>query len=140
MAHDSSSRNPIPRWDSAPSGFARYKDEVRVFRLAEKLDQGYSIPARLVSALSGPARRVGLSLKDEELMPRVDMSEPPDRDSGQRRVLDNREANTVGIRIFLTKLELTFQPNKSTERGVIRVQASRSQARHADDGVLGALG
>ena len=70
------SRNPIPRWDSTPSTFSRYQDEIRVFKLAEPMGQNYSIAARLVPALSGTAKRVGLQLSDYELYPRQETVDP----------------------------------------------------------------
>ena len=114
------SRNPIPRWDSSASQFQRYRDEIRVFRLAENLEQSYSIAARLVSALSGPAKRVGLSLSDRELMPEYAdyaAAEAEIQAGRQPPKLSKAEANDLAIKTLLSKLEKTLQPMRSQERG-----------------------
>ena len=114
--HDSGSRSPLPPWDSSLGVFARYKDEVRVFRLGEDLGRSYSIAARLVSPLSGPARRIGLSLKDLELFPDERCSTP--RRTTKESCSNNTKRNAEDIRILLDRLESTLQTKKSEEKGL----------------------
>ena len=62
-------RGFVPAWNGDPSGWKSYRDEVRIWALGEKLDVEYSLAARLVSRLGGPARRAAMGLKDSDLMP-----------------------------------------------------------------------
>ena len=58
-----------PGWDGNPQTWRRYKDEVRIWLLAERVEGvEYSLAARLVQRLSGAARRAALGLTDAELM------------------------------------------------------------------------
>jgi len=70
MAHHGDDDKPrIPRWNGDPSRFQHWKDEVRIYKLGENLNVNRSVAARLVGGLSGPARKVGLSMTDEDLFP-----------------------------------------------------------------------
>ena len=108
--HGEGSRNPIPRWDSSPQTYQRYQEEIRVFKLAEDMDQKYSVAARLVSALSGPARQVGLVLTDYELFPRTDTVDT------SSKALTNEERNRRSVDNLVKQLGTILQPQKSTER------------------------
>ena len=59
----------VPSRNGNPETWEQYKDEVRIWQLGSSLDVSYSLAARLVQQLRGPARRIGLSMKDEELAP-----------------------------------------------------------------------
>ena len=51
----------VPAWDGNPANWRRYRDEVRVWLLAERTDNiSYSLAARLIQRLTGAARRVAL--------------------------------------------------------------------------------
>ena len=63
------SGRPPPSWDGNPERWQTYKDEVRIWTLGTNLDVGYCVAARLVSALRGSARRVGLAMADNVLAP-----------------------------------------------------------------------
>ncbi|CAE8625872.1 unnamed protein product [Polarella glacialis] len=65
-------KREIPAWDGHPAGWLTYVDEVKNWLLGDPLDVPYSIAARLVQKLSGPAKRIGNAMSDVELMP-----EPP---------------------------------------------------------------
>ena len=70
MAHHGDDDKPrIPRWNGDPSRFQHWKDEVRIYKLGENLNVNRSVAARLVGGLSGPARKVGLSMSDDDLFP-----------------------------------------------------------------------
>ena len=111
----------IPKWDSSPSTFQKYRDEVRVFRMAENLEQSYSVSARLISALTGPARRIGMQLTDEQLL--------PSEDADGKKLETSAARNAEGIRILLSTLESTLQPKKSTDRG-LRMEEFFQGRRH----------
>ena len=42
---------------------------MRIYKLGENLNVNRSVAARLVGGLSGPARKVGLSMTDDDLFP-----------------------------------------------------------------------
>ena len=70
MAHHGDDDKPrIPRWNGDPSRFQHWKDEVRIYKLGENLNVNRSVAARLVGGLSGPARKVGLSMSDDDFFP-----------------------------------------------------------------------
>ena len=64
----------------------------------------------MVSALTGPARRVGLGMTDEELL--------PTSDAEGRELTGMAARNVAGIQLLLSKLESQLQPRKSAERGL----------------------
>ena len=86
--HASHSR--IPEWNGEPNGWQRWQDEVRFWRMSESMNVEWSMAARLVSGLSGPARRVALTMTEKELYDRGDLikddpattAEPEPSDAG----------------------------------------------------------
>ena len=90
----------IPHWTGNPETWQTYKDEVRIWMLGTKLDVEFSLAARLVSKLKGPARRVGLSMADAELEPK--RTDPIDL--------------KLGIKNLMSKLE-TLVPHAQDRRG-----------------------
>ena len=118
MAHHGDDDKPrIPRWNGDPSRFQHWKDEVRIYKLGENLNVNRSVAARLVGGLSGPARKVGLSMTDEDLFPYAtvypapaspaagqaagDVPVPPD---GPGKV-DYTPVNRLGIENFVGRLQ-----------------------------------
>ena len=84
----------VPSWGGQPDLWEAYKDEVRIWLLGSPNTDDYSLAARLVSHLRGPARRIGLSLTDEELMPTVlepELAETADEEA--RKQQKNSEEN-----------------------------------------------
>ena len=63
----------VPRWDGNPTTRRRYMGEVRLWALSADLSVSYSLAARLVKSVSGPARRACLTLTDEQLMPKAEV-------------------------------------------------------------------
>ena len=57
------------QWDGDPSGWRDYQQEVRLCKTGENLEVIWSVAARLVGGLKGAARRVGLAMTDQELLP-----------------------------------------------------------------------
>merc|ERR1712066_999027 len=76
----------IPSWNGSPESWKTYKDEVRIWVLGSPCTADYSLCARLVAHLKGPARRVGLGMTDEELQPTAleadEHAEPPRAQEG----------------------------------------------------------
>ena len=84
--YEDKSRQIIPSWDGSPAGWQRYQEQVRLWRLGENLDVRYSVAARLVSRLSGAARRACINMPDASLMPRRGRAAVMD-DEGERNLL-----------------------------------------------------
>ena len=118
MAHHGDDDKPrIPRWNGDPSRFQHWKDEVRIYKLGENLNVNRSVAARLVGGLSGPARKVGLSMMDEDLFPVASMIPPPaplaeGQAAGDPPVppdgpgkIDYTAANRRGIENLVTRLQ-----------------------------------
>ena len=79
MAEEHSRQEQVPSWNGSPETWQNYRDEVRIWLLGSKLEVEYSLAARLVAKLRGPARRVGLAMADAELNPPRE-GERPDRE------------------------------------------------------------
>ena len=71
----------IPGWDGHVESFQTYQDEVRIWTLSQKLEPYSSLAAKLVGKLKGPARRLGMKMSKEDLMPIVSEKGPPDHDT-----------------------------------------------------------
>ena len=63
------SQNRVPSWDGNPLTRQTFLEEVKLWALSEDLDAKYSLAARLVKNLKGPARRACHSLTPKELAP-----------------------------------------------------------------------
>ena len=64
-----SERMSLPQWDGDPSGWRDCQQEVRLYKTGENLEVNWSVAVRLVGGLRGAARRVGLAMTDQELLP-----------------------------------------------------------------------
>ena len=103
-------RMHLPQRDGGPSGWRDYQQEVRLYKTAENLEVNWSVAVRLVGGLKGAARRVGLVMTDQELLPTA-RNIP---DNGERKAVRSRrsiEALTVRLE---TKLGQQ-RPQKNTE-------------------------
>ena len=87
----------LPQCDDDPSGWRDYQQEARLYKTSENLEVNWSVAARLVGGLRGAARRVGLAMADQELLPTA-RNIP---DSGERKADRNRR----GIEALMTRLE-----------------------------------
>ena len=105
-----SERMSLPQWDGDPSGWRDHQQEVRLYKTGENLEVNWSVAARLVGGLRG-ARRVGLAMTDQELLPTA------------RNITDNLERkagrNRRGIEALMTRLEVELGQQRP------RVRASR---------------
>ena len=103
------SGRPPPSWDGNPERWQTYKDEVRIWTLGTNLDVGYCVAARLVSALRGSARRVGLSMADNDL--------EPDQGAEASEGVPARPKNLKkGIQNLMARLQ-TLAPADTKRRG-----------------------
>jgi hypothetical protein len=92
----------------------RFRDEVRIWLLAEDMDVGHCVAARLISALSGSARRATISMPDTDLMPTV-MAPGPGGAVGT--TVDRAASNRTGVRNVMAKLELDLGQQKPERKG-----------------------
>ena len=109
-------RARVPGWDGDPRFWRRYKDEVRIWLLAEKKDVDYSLAAHLIQRLSGAARRAALSLDDKLLAPVRARAAVVD-EQGVVRQVEVEEDLTAGVKNVLNHLESCLTPEKSVRRG-----------------------
>ena len=65
----SGDRRHIPTWNGNAAKWESFRDEIRVWRLGENLNVKYSLAARLVSGLSGPARMTCMTMDADQLHP-----------------------------------------------------------------------
>ena len=103
--------NFVPQWDGNPVSWRRYRDEVRVWLLAESTDNiSYSLAARLIQRFTGAARRVALGMPDSELIAdaAVAATETEPGIPGDA---------TAGVRRLLGRLESALTPEVSVRRG-----------------------
>ena len=97
MTEPKTERMHLPQWDGDPSGWRDCQQEVRLHKTGENLEVKRSVAARMVGGAKGAARRVGLAMTDQELLPTA------------RNIPDNveREAdrNRRGIEALVARLE-----------------------------------
>ena len=65
----SGDRRHTPTWNGNAAKWESFRDEIRVWRLGENLNVKYSVAARLVSGLSGPARMTCMTMDADQLHP-----------------------------------------------------------------------
>ena len=99
----------LPQWDGDPSGWRDYQQEVSLYKTGENLEVNWSVAARLVGGLKGAARRVGLAMTDQELLPTA------------RNITDNLERkadrNRRGIEALMTRLEAELGQQRPQKKG-----------------------
>ena len=100
--------NLVPSWDGRQDTWENYQDEVRIWVLGSPPGPEYSLAARLVSRLKGPARRIGLKMTDDELMPT-----PPVYTDGKVTTPAN---HTQAVKLLMERLG-TLAPAKTQRRG-----------------------
>ena len=101
----------VPSWNSDPTEWERYRDEVRVYCLSTKVTVEYSLAARLVQRLRGAARRVGLQMTDVELS-----ADPGLVGLDGREMPPAREQVLAGVTRLMARLE-SLAPAVATRRG-----------------------
>ena len=99
-----SERMTLPQWDGDPSAWRDYQQEVRLYKTRANLEVNWSVAARL-----GAARRVGLAMTDQELLPTA------------RNITDNLERkadrNRRGIEALMTRLEAELGQQRPQKKG-----------------------
>ena len=98
----------LPQWDGYPSGWRNYQ-EVRLYKTGENLEVSWSVAARLVGGLKGAARRVGLAMTDQELLPTA-RNIP---DDGERKADRNRR----GVEALMARLETELGKQPPQKKG-----------------------
>ena len=99
----------LPQWDGDPSGWRDYQQVVRLCRTGENLEVSWSVAARLVGGLKGAARRVGLAMTDQELLPTA-RNIP---DDGERKADRNRR----GVEALMARLETELGKQPPQKKG-----------------------
>ena len=99
----------LPQWDGDTSGWRDYQQEVRLFKTSENLEVNWSVAARLVGGLKGGARRAGLAMTDQELLPTA-RNIP---DNGERKADRNRR----GIEALMARLETELGQQRPQKKG-----------------------
>ena len=99
----------LPRWDGDPNGWRDYQQEVRVYKTSENLEVNWSVAARLVGGLKGAARRVGLAMTDQELLPTARNIS----DNGERKADRHRR----GIEALMARLETELGWQRPRKKG-----------------------
>ena len=87
----------LPQWDGDPNGWRDHQQEVSLHKTGENLEANWSVAARLVGGFKGAARRVGLAMTHQELLPTA--GNIPD--NGERKADRNRR----GIEALMARLE-----------------------------------
>ena len=103
----------IPEWDGGHSTWQRWLDEIRLWRLGESLAVPYSLAARLISGLSGVARRYALQLTAEQLFPEHFLLDEAGADAAGFPAaprFDYRAMNAAGIDNLVEFLRVKLQP------------------------------
>ena len=113
---DDNHRHPIPTWDGAPQGWQKYVEQVRLWQLGENLDVKFSLAARLISRMSGSARRACINMPAADLMPVRGFAGVDDEAGGEiaESVLENLAA---GIENVMKKLKENLHPEPLVSRG-----------------------
>ena len=62
-------RRHIPTWNGNAATWEHFRDEVRIWRMGENLSVSYSVGARMVAGLSGPARTLAMRMDEREVHP-----------------------------------------------------------------------
>ena len=94
----SGDRRHIPTWNGNAAKWESFRDEIQVWRLGENLNVKYSLAARLVSGLSGPARMRCMTMDADQLHP------PPG--DGPAATADERR-NIAGLDNVMNVLQLS---------------------------------
>ena len=139
MSHerDDHSRK-IPSWNGSPESWGMYKDEVRIWALGSPATADYSLCARLVAHLKSPARRIGLSMTNEELQPTILEADGDAEPPRAHRAVTHRPA----IKKLLDRLQ-ALAPQMHERRGqrlrefFSLASSSASPARDWHNGSLG---
>ena len=116
MTEPKTERMNLPQWDG-DSSWRDYQQEVRLPITGENLEVNGSVAARPVGGLKG-ARRVGLAMTDQELLPTA--RDIPD--NGERKADRNRR----GVEALMARLE-TESNDHSVFFATNKLQRNRSE-------------
>ena len=89
----------LPQWDGDPSGWRDYQQEVSLHKTGENLEDNWSVAVRLVGRLRGAARRVGLAMTDQELLPTA-------RNRLEAELGQQRQKKSESLEMFLASNKL----------------------------------
>ena len=105
MSEDKHSWDRVPAWDGDKRQWKRYLRDVELYLEIEKLDVGFSHGARLLSRLTGSARRYAKTIELNQIR----------RSTGTDE--DTREGKTAGVKHLLRSLERAMGTEDATKKG-----------------------
>ena len=113
MAADagSSDRRHIPTWNGNAAKWESFRDEVQIWRPGENLNVKYSLAARLVSGLSGPARMTCMTINADQLHPPT--GEGPAASADERRNIASLDNVMNVLQSFPLVKKLPARKNES---------------------------
>ena len=88
---DSEHRVQAPSWDGNQDTWDEFREAVNIWMMAEDLEKSYSVAARLIMRLSGPAKTVVKYLGPAEIHPTLEQSPVKDETAADWKSRRNRE-------------------------------------------------
>ena len=108
MSEDKHSWDRVPAWDGDKRQWKRYLREVELSRETESLDVDFSHGARLLSRLTGSARKYAETIELGQIR----------RSMGADK--DTREGMTSGVKHLLRSLERAMGMEEATKKGQVQ--------------------
>ena len=113
MASDLADRMVVPSWDGNQDKWEEFKEAVEMWTLAEDLERSYSVAARLVMRLTGPAKTVVKSMTGDQLHPTL----ADDPIEGELTADWRSRRNRTGIQNVMRLLQEKLGITRPTLRG-----------------------
>ena len=110
---DSEQRAHAPSWDGNQDTWDEFREAVNIWMMAEDLEKSYSVAARLIMRLTGPAKTVVKSMGPAEIHPTLDSSPVKDETASDWKARRNRE----GIKKVMEQLNAKLGVTRPTQRG-----------------------
>ena len=106
-------RISVPTWDGNQDSWDEFRDAVAMWTLAEDLERSYSVAARLVMRLTGPAKTVVKTMPATDLHPTL----ADDVVEGESTADWRARRNRVGILRVVEKIQAKLRVTRPTQRG-----------------------
>ena len=108
MSEDKHSWDRVPAWDGDKRQWKRYLRDVELYLETENLDVDFSHGARLLSRLTGSARKHAETIELDQIR----------RSTGADK--DTREGMTAGVKHLLRSLERAMGMEEATKKGQVQ--------------------
>ena len=109
MSEEKHSWDRIPAWDGDKRQWKRYLRDVELYLETEKLDVDFSHGARLLSRLTGSAKKYAETIELDQIR----------RSTGADK--DTRDGMTAGVKHLLRWLERAMVVEDATKKGQVQV-------------------